>query len=99
MTFDFQSDGTLITQGGVQAGATALDGTVDKQGGTSPVTHRYSFVDDHTITIFLSEGILFKGQEVTMKVTVSRNHMTLTETAPSGLDFVKNGTVMLQKVR
>ena len=98
MTFDFQSDGTLITQGGVQSGATNVDGTVVKQGGSSPVTHRYSFVDDHTITIFLAEGILFKGQEVTMEVTASRNHMTLTETAPSGIVFVKNGTVTLQRV-
>ena len=99
MTFDFQSDGTLITQGGVQAGATKVDGTVVKQGGNSPVTNQYSFVDDHTINISLSKGILFKGQEVTMKVTVSRNRMTLTETAPSGLEFVKNGTVTLQRVR
>jgi hypothetical protein len=99
MRFDFQSDGTLITQGGVQAVANTIHGTVDKQGGTSPVTHRYAFVDDHTITIFLAEGVLFKGQEVTMNVTVSRNHMTLTETAPSGLDFVKKGTVTLQRVR
>ncbi|UCE50053.1 MAG: hypothetical protein JSW47_07815 [Phycisphaerales bacterium] len=99
MTFDFKSNGTLITQGGVQAVATTVDGTVVKQGGSSAVKHRYSFVDDHTITISLSEGVLFKGQEVTMKVTVSRNRMTLTETAPSGLEFVKNGTVTLQRVR
>ncbi|MCP4456369.1 MAG: DUF2207 domain-containing protein, partial [Planctomycetes bacterium] len=99
MAFDFQSDGTLITQGGVQAGATALDGTVTQQGGSSPVTHRYVRTDDRTITLFLAEGVLFKGQEVTMKVTVSQKHMTLTETAPSGLDFVKNGTVTLQRVR
>ena len=99
MTFDFKGDGTLITQGGVQAVSTAVDGTVNKQGGSSPVTHRYSFVDDHTIKISLSEGVLFRGQEVTMKVTVSRSRMTLTETAPSGLVFVKNGTVTLQRVR
>ncbi len=99
MMFDFQSDGTLMTQGGVQAGATTIDGTVVKQGGSSPVTHRYAFVDDHTVKISLSEGILFKGREVTMKVTGSRNHITLTETAPSGLEFVKNGVVTLQRVR
>ncbi|MCP4456370.1 MAG: hypothetical protein GY809_33355, partial [Planctomycetes bacterium] len=89
MTFDFQSNGTLITQGGMQAGATAIDDTVTKQGGASPVTHAYAYVGDDTITIRLAKGILFKGQEITMKVTASRNHMTLTETAPSGLDFVK----------
>ena len=99
MTFDFQSDGTLMTQGGVQAGATHVDGTVVKQGGSSPVTNRYSFVDDHTIKLSLSEGILFKGQEVTMKVTGSRNRLTLTETAPSGIVFVEDGTVTLLRVR
>lgn len=99
MTFDFRSDGTLLTQGGPEAGAASVDGTVVKQGGSSPVTHRYAFVDDHTVKIFLSEGVLFQGKEITMKVTGSRNHITLTETAPSGLAFVKNGVVTLQRVK
>ena len=99
MTFDFRSDGTLITQGGIQANVRAIDGTVHQQGGTSPVKHRYAFVDDHTVKISWSEGILFKGQEATFRFTGSGKHITLTETAPSGLRFVKNGALTLRRAR
>jgi len=98
MKFEFRNDGTLITQGGVQAVATSLDGTVDKQGGSTPETHGYTFLDDDTIRISFAKGPLFNDREVTMKITVSGNHMTLTETTPSGLQFVKDGTITLQRV-
>lgn len=98
MKFEFRNNGTLITQGGVQVVATSLDGTVDKQGGSSPETHKYTFHDDNTLKISFSKGVLFKGQEVTIKITMSGDQMTLTETAPSGLEFMKDGTITLQRV-
>ena len=97
MTFHFQDNGTLITQGGVQANTTRLDGTTVTQGGTTPVTHRYEFVGDHTIQISFAEGVLFRGREVLMKLELSRSQMTLTETAPSGLPFMQSGSITLQK--
>ncbi len=103
MTFEFKPDGTLITQGGVATEARTVDGKTLSQGGSDPVTNRYVFVDDQTIKISFAKGLLFEGLEVTMKVSASRNTITLTETAPSKLKdlgvIAHDGTLFLQRVR
>ena len=85
MTFEFRADGTVITQGGVEVSAGTVDGKVEKQGGSQPITNGYSIVDDHTLKITFAKGERFQGREVTFKMSASRNQIVLTETTPSGL--------------
>ena len=98
MTFDFRPDGTVLTQGGVEVGAVTLDGKAVTQGGTQPLTNRYSFVDDHTLKIAFAQGLRFKGREVTFRISASRNQLVLTESAPSGLNLSDaGGSLTLQR--
>ena len=101
MTFDFRPDGIVITEGGVEVGATSVDGKVEKQGGAQSVTNRYSFVDDHTLKIAFSKGLRFEGREATFKVSASRNQLVLTENTPSGLVAVagEGGVLTLQRIK
>ena len=100
MTFDFRPDGIVITQGGVEVSAATVDGKVEKQGGSQPVTNRYSFVDDHTLKIAFARRLRFEGREATFKVSASRNQLVLTETTPSGLQLAGEGGVLtLQRIK
>ena len=80
-----------------------IDGKTEIQGGTQPLTNRYSCVDDHTLKIAFAKGLRFEGQEVTFKVSASRNQLVLTETVPSELDrlFLEDleGILTLQRVK
>jgi hypothetical protein len=100
MTFDFRPDGIVITQGGVEVSATKVDGKVEKQGGSQPITNHYSFVDDHTLRIAFAKGLRFEGREATFKISASRNELVLTETTSSGLQWEDGGGVLtLQRVK
>ncbi|MEI7729422.1 MAG: hypothetical protein WCO56_07605 [Verrucomicrobiota bacterium] len=99
MTFDFRPDGTLITQGGVEVSAKTVGGKELSQGGSQPVTNRYSLVNEHSLKITFAEGLRFQGRVVTLRVSIAGDRLVLTEITPSGLDLADaRGNWILQRV-